>query len=164
MDQIGTTLRFLVRMPVVVRKASHERSQAMVLQGQCHCGNLSFRLEANGPLRPRACQCRFCRSHGAVCASDPAGRAIITILDQALVSRYRFAQRTADFLICRSCGVYLGAVLQTPKGCYSTLNLRAAELELPAADPVDYDGESTDARVHRRAAKWTPTELNRVKK
>ena len=87
----------------------------MVIDGQCHCGNLSFRLETAGPLQPRACQCRFCRSHRAVCASDPAGHAIIKILDESLLSRYRFAQRTADCLICRRCGVYLGAVLYTPR-------------------------------------------------
>lgn len=47
-----------------------------VYEGQCHCGNLQLRFESaiapeNLPLR--ACQCSFCRAHGALTVSDPAG-------------------------------------------------------------------------------------------
>ncbi len=131
----------------------------MRVEGQCHCGNLSFVLEATRRLQPRACQCRFCRVHDASCASDPAGRATVTVRDEDLLSRYRFARRTADFFVCRRCGCYLGAVIETPRGLFSTLNLNLADGELPTAEPVDYEGESTAERVRRREARWTPTEL-----
>lgn len=130
------------------------------IEGQCHCGNLRFRLDTERPLEVRACQCRFCRAHGAACASDPAGRALIEINDESLLSRYRFARRTADFLICRRCGGYLGALLETPAGAFATLNLRnATEIELPPVEPVDYDSESAEERVRRRRERWTPAVL-----
>ncbi len=132
----------------------------MLILGQCHCGNLRFRLETERPLAVRECQCRFCRAHGAACASDPAGRAWIEIGDERWLSRYRFARRTADFLVCRRCGGYLGALLETTAGAFATLNLRnAADFELPPVEPVDYDGESTEDRVRRRAVGWTPTAI-----
>lgn len=129
----------------------------MRIDGQCHCGNLRFRLDTEGPLNLRACQCRFCRAHGAACASDPAGRAWIEIGDEDLLNRYRFGLQTADFLICRRCGGYLGALLETPEGAFATLNLRNARgLELPAAEPVEYGGESAETRIRRRTRSWTP--------
>lgn len=73
-------------------------------RGACHCGNLRWTLTttlAPSALPARACQCSFCRCHGALSTSDPAGRLRFEVDDAALLLRYRFATRSADFLICR---------------------------------------------------------------
>ncbi len=72
---------------------------------------------------------------------------------------YRFGQMTADFLICRKCGVYLGAAISTPKGNFGVINinaLRPVPENLPAAGAADYEGETAEERIERRSQRWTP--------
>ncbi|HWZ63375.1 MAG TPA: hypothetical protein VNX02_10165 [Steroidobacteraceae bacterium] len=69
--------------------------------------------------------------------------------------------RTADFLLCCRCGVYLGAQIEIDARAYGIVNtavLTPAPAELPAALAVDYGAESPSDRVRRRAQRWTPLE------
>ncbi len=107
----------------------------------------------------RACQCGFCRKHDALSVSDPAGRLSFLAADPGAVVRYRFGLRTADFLLCGHCGVYVGAVIPTAEGRFGIFNLHAldeAPPGLPAAQPISYDGETPTGRTGRRAERWTP--------
>lgn len=74
------------------------------------------------------------------------------------VQRYRFGLRTADFLVCGKCGVYIAAMVVTPRGRFATLNINALEekLHVPEATSVSYEGESAGQRLHRRERSWTP--------
>ena len=74
------------------------------------------------------------------------------------MQRYRFELRTADFVICRNCGVYIAALLTTPRGRFATLNINALEdrIDVPEATSVSYEGESAEQRQHRREQSWTP--------
>ncbi len=138
------------------------RTETTSFSGRCHCGNLGVTFETR--LRPeqlpvRACTCSFCRTHGARYTSDPAGRVHITVRDPGRVNRYRFALKTADFLICRECGVYLGAVLTAGGSSYATININtldAAQVLTQASASVTYDGETATERRARRMANWTP--------
>jgi hypothetical protein len=107
----------------------------------------------------RSCSCTFCRSHGTRTVSDRNGAAEITASDWTLVERYRFGSGTADYLLCRRCGVYVGAVCETGSGLRAVLNVnclddRAAFTQPPAAP--DYDGEAAQERLARRANNWMP--------
>lgn len=107
----------------------------------------------------RACQCSFCRKHGACCTSDPQGTVSFRPGIKAGEDWYRFGLQTADVLVCRNCGVYLGSVISTDRGSFATLNTRAMVPEptgLPAAQSVDYDQESLEERIERRTGAWTP--------
>lgn len=132
-----------------------------IVAGACHCKNLSFEITTRIPpqeIRPRACDCSFCRSHGAQNWSDAAGTAIIRIAKQDHLQRYRFALRTADFFICRVCGCYIGAILADGDGTWSTVNLRLSGLALNA-EIARYGAEDTIARISRRKLVWTPTTI-----
>ena len=79
--------------------------------------------------------------------------------DPGAVVRYRFGLRTADFLLCANCGVYIGAVIPTAEGWFGIFNLHALDDPppgLPAAQPVSYDGETPTGRTARRSERWTP--------
>ena len=136
-------------------------------QGSCHCGAIRARLAATRPaqdLQVRACQCSFCARHGAMTVSDPAGHAVIEI-EHAHLLRYQFATRTGVCLICARCGMYAGVMLQDGANTWSVLNVRGlaiAAFKDRTAEPVVYDGESAQARIARRKAKWTPTELRLI--
>ena len=119
----------------------------------------SFRTSRNPDSWPvRACQCSFCRRHGARTTSDRAGSVVFRTADERSVQRYRFELRTADFVICRNCGVYIAALLTTPRGRFATLNINALEdrIDVPEATSVSYEGESAEQRQHRREQSWTP--------
>ncbi|TMA25511.1 MAG: aldehyde-activating protein [Deltaproteobacteria bacterium] len=134
-----------------------------VIAGRCHCGNVEISLETRIDPRQlplRACQCSFCRRHGARTTADPAGRAAIKVRDVEELSRYRWGLATADFLVCRRCGVYLGALLSEGGRGWATLNANAFDDQEPfrrEAEPVSYEGETAEQRIARRKSGWTPS-------
>ena len=136
----------------------------MIISGRCHCGNVSFRLAASRPpedLPVRACGCRFCRQHAALSTSDPDGHVSFAVAEPDRLGRYRFGLKTADFLICRDCGVYLGALMADGDRAFAILNVKACDeperfLQEPVA--MDYGAEDEAARLARRREKWTPAD------
>jgi hypothetical protein len=131
-------------------------------QGGCHCGNIRIRVRLTKPpceMLLRSCACSFCRSHGTRTVSDPGGEADLWAGDWSLVEKYRFGSRTADYLLCRRCGVYVGAVCETKVGHRAVINTLClndrAAFDQEAVRP-DYDDEAVEARLVRRAANWMP--------
>ena len=139
----------------------------MEQRGGCHCGNLRLVLrltEKPEELRLRSCQCSFCRAHATRTASDPNGAVEVWAEDWSEVSPYRFGTGTAEFLICRRCGVYIGAFCDTASGPRAVINTNAlADRARCAGAPVphDRDGETPADRLARRAATWTPAVIHR---
>lgn len=131
------------------------------LHGSCHCGQLKLRFESTKEpeqLAVRVCQCSFCVRHGSRCTSDPAGKIIVDIGEPGVTSRYRFGMKSADFLICGRCGVFIGAFMDA----LAVLNLNALDDRarfVQPAQPMDYDGESLEQRLARRRERWTPAEV-----
>jgi hypothetical protein len=134
----------------------------MQYQGSCHCGALSYVYHTALPPNEwaiRACQCSFCRGHGARTTSDPRGTVAFHVAPPDRLRRYRFGHRLTDFLICAHCGVYVGALAEISASLFAVINtnaLRPAREDLKAPTPVDYDGESPEVRTERRGKRWTP--------
>ena len=130
--------------------------------GSCHCGAIGFTYRTNrepSSWTVRACQCSFCRAHHVRTTSDPEGSIELAISKSDHLSRYRFGERTADFLVCAQCGVYIGAVIETASGSYGIINLNALRPippELPEPVAMEYGAESKEQRIERRTQVWTP--------
>lgn len=93
--------------------------------GGCHCGNITLEMELTGDpgsYYPRACDCEFCRKHGASYLSDPRGKLDIRIRKEADVSTYRQGSGIADFLICKICGVLVGVSYKENGRLYASVN------------------------------------------
>jgi hypothetical protein len=75
------------------------------------------------------------------------------------VERYRFASGTAEYLLCKTCGVYIGAVCETEQGMRAVTNVNSltdrADFPPVSAFP-DHAEETVAARIARRMANWTP--------
>ena len=130
--------------------------------GGCHCGNISYVFDSSvraEALGLRACQCSFCRAHGARTTSDPNGEMRISIRDKEKLQRYRFGLKTADFLICRACGVFVGALMASDGKQFFTVNANTFKPP-PAYDIIavakDFSAEDGGGRTDRRAQMWTP--------
>lgn len=105
-------------------------------EGRCHCGVIRAEFETAESLSPRACQCGFCRLHGARTVSNPDGAAVLHVAGPVI--RYRFGTKTTDYLICAGCGVYVAATAEIGGQLYVTLNLNTfadPRLDL-AAEPA----------------------------
>jgi len=139
----------------------------MIHEGGCHCGNLRVRLsltQAPSEVRLRACGCSFCRRHNTRTASDPRGAVDLWAVDWSLVQLYRFGTGTAEFVTCRNCGVYIGAIGDSGSGTRAVINTTCLDdraLFTRDPTPTDHDGETTEDRLARRAANWTPATIHR---
>ena len=136
-------------------------TEFQIFEGRCHCDAIGFTFRTSQPPAEwvvRACQCSFCRGHGARTISDPKGSVSFQVAVASKLKRYRFGTRSSEFLICRDCGVYVAALLTSNKGQFATLNINviAAPLVVPEAVPVSYEGESGEQRQSRREQRWTP--------
>ncbi len=136
----------------------------MKFTGGCHCGNIEIEFTTDIPpseIEIRACQCSFCRKHNSRTVSDPRGQVCIRLEDPARVSFYEFGLRTAAYLVCATCGVYVAALTrQEPRRVIVVLNsLRDHEMFSQPVLPVEYDDESRKARLARRQSTWTPAAI-----
>jgi hypothetical protein len=132
-------------------------------KGSCHCGAVTVELETDtdpAEIEVRECQCSFCRAHGAVSASDPNGRIRYIEHETGAINRYQFGTKSCDFILCRYCGVYLGATMDDEETAgYSTTQIKHFEnkaLFIKQARHPDYDGEPLELRLARRRQNWTP--------
>lgn len=138
------------------------------LTGRCHCGNLEIDFETDlrpEDMVPRACQCSFCRKHSTAAVSDPAGHVTFRANDPDQLNRYTFGLGSTEFLICRTCGVYVGAFM--PSGDEAFANVMAGALDahedFPGPPvPVHRSQENLEERQSRRRKMWTPATLIQV--
>ena len=132
----------------------------MLLHGKCHCGNIAFSLTwepSPAEIPARACTCSFCTKHGGVWTSHPAGALKIRVQDPALVSKYAFGTRTAEFHVCARCGIAPVVTSRIDDQLYAVVSVNALEGIDPALlrhSPANLEGESTETRLARRKRNW----------
>jgi hypothetical protein len=132
----------------------------MLIVGRCHCGNISFSLTwepAPTEIPIRACTCSFCTKHAGVWTSNPGGSLKIVVKDPALVSKYSFGTRTAEFHTCARCGVVPVVTSRIDGRLYAVVSVNAFEgmdpslLRLASAS---FEGETEESRLARRKLNW----------
>ncbi|RUW53520.1 MULTISPECIES: hypothetical protein [unclassified Mesorhizobium] len=134
--------------------------------GGCHCGNIRLRFSTEldpSQIEVRACQCSFCTKHGARAVADPDGRLIISVKDARRLRKYRFGLETADYLICRECGVYAAAIAGENDEARAILIVNALDDHRAFTGEsvlVDFDWENRAERQARRRLRWMPVEMS----
>ena len=131
------------------------------IHGRCHCGNLGYTLHWPAATAPtlRACGCDYCSRHGALWTSHPDAPVTLTINDPELVLPYRFATASADFLVCRRCGILTLTRCTLDDGARTVVNANTFETLAVAhctRIATDFDGEDTAQRLARRQRNWSP--------
>ena len=132
----------------------------MLIHGKCHCGNISFDLVWEpdpAEIQTRACGCSFCTKHGGVWTSNPHGSLRVVIEDAALVSKYQFGTRTAEFQVCARCGIVPVVTSRIDGHLYAVVSANAFEGVDPSLlrqRPASFDGEGEEPRLARRKRGW----------
>lgn len=134
---------------------------AQVLAGGCHCGALRLSLRsgmAPAQTAPRACDCGFCRAHGAAWLSDADGELWLQVADAGALARYRQGSGSADFLLCRRCGVLVAVVFDDGDGMRAAVNVRCLERagEFAEMQPVSPRQLPPEQRRDRWRRLWIP--------
>lgn len=134
-------------------------SSSQAVQGGCYCGNVLLELQLThetAHYQPRACDCGFCRKHGAAYLSDPHGSLRIRIDDMSCRGVYRQGNELAEMLLCTRCGVLMGALYRADGRTYATVNVRALEgaAEFGAAQSVSPRQLAAEEKVARWKSLW----------
>jgi hypothetical protein len=129
------------------------------LSGGCHCGNIVVRVRLSrvpDSYSPRACDCDFCRKHGAAYLSDTAGSLTIHIRNPRDSSSYRQGSGAAECLVCRNCGVLIAALYRGAEQSYATVNVRILETgaSFAAEQPVSPHKLSEAEKIQRWQQLW----------
>ena len=131
-------------------------SDSNVFRGSCHCEAIAVCYQSTTEtLQLRSCQCTFCQRHQARYSSDPQGHLRFLVRRPVLLQKYRFGAQTLDFLLCRNCGFYLGAMQGGKLACVNVNSWQHPG----EATPIDFDGEALEQRIARREQGWSPADL-----
>ena len=136
-----------------------------VHHGGCHCRAVRWVFDTRKPLSalsPRACDCDFCRRHGAAWVSDPAGRLVVCAPGGRL-QRYRQGSGQAEFLLCGACGVLVAVVARRDDGrLMGAVNCHAFDVQHAFADEAVVSPRllAADAKRARWSELWTPATVD----
>lgn len=132
----------------------------MLIAGSCHCKNISFTLHcepAPQAIPVRACDCSFCTRHGAAWTALPGSVLKVHVQEPALLSKYAFATKTAEFHVCTRCGVVPLAISRIEGHTYAVVNANTfdgIDVSLLQSAPADFSVESKEERLVRRKRSW----------
>jgi len=132
----------------------------MLINGGCHCSNITFQLDwAPDPevIPARVCDCTFCSKHGGVWTSNPAGSLTVSLQRPELVNKYTFGTGTALFYICNRCGIVPLVTSEIDNHLYAVVNVNTfnnVARTLLQPFPASFAGESASERMQRRKRNW----------
>jgi hypothetical protein len=135
--------------------------EAHTLRGSCHCGRLRLEFSthrAPAEITPRACDCSFCRKHGAAYISDPQGRLSITAASPQTAARYRQGSGNAQFLLCTQCGVLVAVLYDHLGRLHGAVNANCLDGQagLGPAMPASPQALTAEERLARWLQLWVP--------
>lgn len=134
------------------------------IKGGCHCGNVIFVIDTAlrpGDFEPRACDCGFCTKHRASWLSDPKGKLVVSVRDESGISKYRQGSGSAEFMLCRECGVLLGAFHDDGGTVLGAVNSKAVEGAPAFAEEVTVSPRLLEET--RKISRWRTIWFNQVR-
>lgn len=128
--------------------------------GACSCGAVNYLLHCDldlDELAPRACQCEFCLPGGASYVSVPAGRLEVRVRDRRYLYAHVFGTFTADFMHCGLCNDLVYVSTEIDGRTLGLVVQQTMQGDIDAAPSLaDYEGETLENRLARRADNWIP--------
>lgn len=135
--------------------------ETMTLHGSCHCGRVRVEFstfQAPAEIIPRACDCSFCRRHGAAYVSDPSGQLRVSTADAKTLRCYRQGSETARFKLCGECGVLVVVTFDHSGRLYGAVNLACLDGRTSFGATVSASPQSLspEEKVARWLQVWVP--------
>lgn len=115
----------------------------MAFTGSCHCGAVTYTVEADIPSEAMSCNCSHCRRKGFLLAFLPIQQFRLNSGTDQLKS-YQFHKHKIDHQFCKICGCQGFAIGTGPDGSeMAAINLRCVpDADLDALTIQKVDGAS----------------------
>ncbi|AFK62647.1 glutathione-dependent formaldehyde-activating protein [Advenella kashmirensis WT001] len=111
--------------------------------GSCHCGTVTFTVNAEIPSQAISCNCSICRRTGSLLTFVPADQFELNSGNDQLKT-YEFNKHKIQHQFCQRCGIQSFSSGLLPDGTRSyAVNLRCVpEADLDALELQHFDGAS----------------------
>ncbi|MGD2182646.1 GFA family protein [Lusitaniella coriacea] len=123
----------------------------MIYQGSCHCGAITFEVEAPEHLEVDECNCSICSKSGYLHLIVPKNKFKLLSGEDNLAT-YTFQTGVAKHKFCKTCGIKSFYIPRSnPDGV--DVNVRCLET-LPKSMKIEqFDGINWEENVHKVAHK-----------
>ncbi len=123
----------------------------MNYQGSCHCGAVTFEVEAPETLELERCNCSICTKSGFLHLIVPRSRFRL-LSGEDKITTYRFNTGVAQHTFCSVCGI---KPFYTPRSNPDGIDINANCLDTqPASVTIrDFDGQNWEQHAHELAHK-----------
>ncbi len=123
----------------------------MIYQGSCHCGAVTFEVEAPEVIEADYCNCSICKKSGFLHLIVPLSKFRILGGSDSL-STYTFNTGVAKHTFCRQCGV---KPFYTPRSNPDGVDVNVHCLDTAdlAVNVTAFDGRNWELNAHRLAHK-----------
>ncbi|MBH1999031.1 MAG: GFA family protein [Sphingomonadaceae bacterium] len=114
----------------------------MTYQGSCHCGAVTFSVDADPPTEAMTCNCSHCSRKGLVLTFVPADQFALNSGEDRITD-YLFYKHNITHQFCKTCGTQPFALGKSPNGPMRAINLRCVpEVDIASLTIQHVDGAS----------------------
>src|SRR3546814_2323508 len=112
---------------VAVIMVQQQKERCVPFEGSCHCGAVTFSVDADEPESAISCNCSHCRRKGLLLGFFPKDSFTLLTGEDALRS-YTFNTHKIDHQFCQTCGTQPFAYGVGPDGSeIRAINLRCVD-------------------------------------
>ncbi len=123
----------------------------MWYQGGCHCGAVTFEVDAADSVEVENCNCSICQMSGFLHLIVPHKNFRLTS-GQENLSTYKFNTGVAEHKFCKICGIKSFYIPRSnPDGV--DVNVRCLKTKPSNISVVDFDGQNWELNAHTIAHK-----------
>ena len=123
----------------------------MRYRGSCHCGVVTFEVQAPARVEVERCNCSICSKSGYLHLIVPAS-AFKLLSGEESLCEYTFNSGVAKHYFCRRCGIKPFYVPRSnPDGM--DINVNCLDERPPHIDIVEFDGQNWEQNAHSLAHK-----------
>ena len=126
----------------------------MLYRGSCHCGKVTFTVEAPETLEVERCNCSICSKAGFLHLIVPA-RDFALLSGEDALTTYTFNTGVARHTFCGTCGIKpFYTPRSNPDGV--DVNVNCLDTQPASVAITDFDGRDWERHAHKLAHKSRP--------
>lgn len=127
----------------------------MIYRGSCHCGKITFEVDAPESVEVERCNCSICQKSGFLHLIAPKSKFKLLTGSESLTT-YTFNTRVAKHTFCKVCGIKPFYVPRSnPDGV--DININCLDTPPKQMSIVEFDGQNWEHNAHKISHKSKET-------
>lgn len=123
----------------------------MIYKGSCHCGAITFEVEAPEEMEADDCNCSVCAKAGFLHLIVPLSKFKL-LTGEAFISTYTFNTGVAKHTFCKVCGIKpFYTPRSNPDGI--DINVNCLDTRPKSLNITKFDGQDWEMHAHKVAHK-----------